>query len=489
MKKRKSIKYNFIMNTMIQGSAYIMTYLLYPYVSRILLPIGMGKVSFTTSVITYFTMFAMLGIPTYGIRSCASVSDDKEKLSKTVQEIFAINISMCAVAYFVLFLAIKIVPRLQKEKVLVIVMSSMIMLSSIGMDWVYKGLEQYAEIAIRSLVVKSAAFIMTFWLVRKPEDYIIYGLLYAVSMYGANVWNFLRVRKYISFTRYKSYDLRQHIKPILVFFSMSVATTVYTNLDVVMLGMLTGDVQTGYYDAAIKVKTILVMAATSIGVVLLPRVSYYVTRGMHESFIEINKKVLHLVILCTLPLVCYFILLAEPTMLLLSGKEFYNAISAMKILMPTVVLIGITNITGIQILVPMGKERWVLYSEIAGALLDLVINFLLIPRIGINGAAVGTLVAEIFVLCVQLYAIRDMLKEIFWGESYYKLLVSIIIASVSIIPVKNQVNNMILELFASAGVMAAVYTVSLYAMKDKVVYSVIYGILNRIKSQRRKENE
>lgn len=91
MAKKKSLKLNFIMNALLTMSSFIFPLITFPYVSRILLPVGTGKVSFTTSVVSYFALFARLGIPTYGIRACAKVRDDKEALSKTVQELFIIN--------------------------------------------------------------------------------------------------------------------------------------------------------------------------------------------------------------------------------------------------------------------------------------------------------------------------------------------------------------------------------------------------------------
>lgn len=104
--KIQSIKFNYIMNSILTLSSIIFPLITFPYVSRILNPVGMGKISFATSVIIYFSMFAQLGIPTYGIRACAKVRDDKAKLSKVVQEIIIINLVMCLVVYIVFFFRI-----------------------------------------------------------------------------------------------------------------------------------------------------------------------------------------------------------------------------------------------------------------------------------------------------------------------------------------------------------------------------------------------
>ena len=149
--KNKSLKLNFFMNVMLTMSSFIFPLITFPYVSRILLPVGTGKVSFATSIVTYFSMFAQLGIPTYGIRVCATVRDDRKKLSKVAQELLIINLVMCILSYAVLFIAIFTVPRLKEEKNLYIILSFTIMLTSIGMEWLYKALEQYTYITMRSV--------------------------------------------------------------------------------------------------------------------------------------------------------------------------------------------------------------------------------------------------------------------------------------------------------------------------------------------------
>lgn len=164
-------------------SQFIFPLITFPYVSRILLPEGTGKVSFATSIISYFAMFAQLGIPTYGIRACAKVRDDKEKLSKTAQEIFIINIVMSILVYIVFFIVICNVPKLKDEKPLLIIVSATIFFNAIGMEWLYKALEQYTYITIRSVIFKFIALIAMFLLIHQKSDYIIYG---AISIFASS---------------------------------------------------------------------------------------------------------------------------------------------------------------------------------------------------------------------------------------------------------------------------------------------------------------
>lgn len=149
--KVRSVKFNFIMNSILTASAMIFPIVTYPYVSRILQPSGIGTVSFANSVITYFSMFAQLGVPTYGIRACAKVRDDKEKLSRTVQEILLINMITCLLVYLAFGCSLYWIPQFRQEKLLYIVMGSLILFNTIGVEWLYKGLEQYSYITIRSI--------------------------------------------------------------------------------------------------------------------------------------------------------------------------------------------------------------------------------------------------------------------------------------------------------------------------------------------------
>ena len=271
MKKQVSLKYNFIMNAILTMSQFIFPLITFPYISRILLPVGTGKIAFATSVITYFSMFAQLGIPTYGIRACARVRDNREQLTRTAQELLLINLFMSGVTYIAFGIALVSVPQMREERILFLVISTTIFLNAIGMEWLYKALEQYAYITIRSVVFKVIALMMMFLLVHEKSDYVLYSAISIFAASASNILNFVNAHKYIGMCPLGKYNFQQHFRPIAVFFAMSCATAIYTNLDVVMLGFMTTDGDVGYYNAAVKIKSILISIVTSLGVVLLPR--------------------------------------------------------------------------------------------------------------------------------------------------------------------------------------------------------------------------
>jgi len=243
--KQKSLKLNFIMNAILTMSSFVFPLITFPYISRILLPAGTGKVSFATSLIAYFAMFAQLGIPTYGIRACARVRDDKEKLTRTVHELFIINLVGSIIAYTALFVALAFVPRLQEDKTLYLIISVTIILNCFGMEWLYKALEHYTYITVRSIVFKFIALVAMFAFVHKQSDYVIYGGLTILAASASSIFNFIHVHNYITLKPMGGYHFKHHFKAVVVFFAMSCATTVYTNMDTVMLGFMKTDVDTG----------------------------------------------------------------------------------------------------------------------------------------------------------------------------------------------------------------------------------------------------
>ena len=478
--KNKSLKLNFLMNVMLTMSSFIFPLITFPYVSRILLPIGTGKVSFATSIVTYFSMFAELGIPTYGIRVCATVRDDRKKLSKVAQELLIINLVMCILSYAILFIAIFTVPRLREEKNLYIILSFTIILTSIGMEWLYKALEQYTYITIRSVFFKFVALIAMFLLVHKQDDYVLYGGITILAASASNVLNLFNVHKYIDLKPIGHYDFKRHIKPIVIFFAMSCATTIYTNLDTVMLGFMATDADVGYYNAAVKIKSILVSIVTSLGAVLLPRASYYIQQGELKQFRRITSKALTFVMLIATPMMVYFIYFAKEGIYFLSGNAYENAVVPMQLIMPTLLLIGITNMLGIQMLIPMGKEKVVLYSEIWGAIVDVIINAMLIPKYASAGAAIGTLIAEFVVFVVQFRFLKDEVKGAFKRIHYGRILIAILLSSIGSLWIKHFFVGNFKVLVMSAVAYFGIYGIVLLLFREEMVVEIVDTVIKSV---------
>ncbi len=422
MKKQKSIKKNFIYNTFLTMSSFIFPLITFPYVSRILLPEGTGRVSFAISLISYFTMLSQLGMPTYGIRTCSKVRNNRQELTRTAHELLGINLIMSVISYLLLALALIFVPALRQDRILYVIVSATILLTSIGMEWLYKALEQYRYIAVRSIIFKFISLAAMFLLVHTKNDYLIYGFISIFASSASNIFNFINVHKYIDLKPVGNYNMKRHLKPVAIFFAMACATTIYTHMDTLMLGFMLTKKDVGYYNAAVRIKSLLLSIVTSLGAVLLPRSSFYIEKGMWKQFRVVSRKALDFVFIIASAFMLYFILYARYGIMLLSGGYYAASILPMQIIMPTLLFIGVTNITGIQIMVPMGREKSVLLSEIVGLVINLAINAALIPRLSSTGAAIGTLVAELAVLLVQFIALRSEIQQAFRTVSYWKII-------------------------------------------------------------------
>ena len=472
------------MNMFLTTSAFIFPLITFPYISRVLLPAGNGKIAFANSIITYFSMFALLGTPIYGIRACAQVRDDKILLSKTVQEIALINLFTTVAAYLFLGTALLCIPRLKEERMLFMVCSSTLFLNLISMEWLYKALEQYTYITIRSLSFKILSVLLMFLMVRSKEDYIIYAGISVLANAGYGVLNFFCLWRYINLEHFEKYEIKKHIKPILIFFAMSVAVTIYTNLDITMLGFLKGDTEVGYYDMAIKIKVILVNMVTSLGAVLLPRTSYYIEKKMKREFEVVSAKALEFVAVLSVPLTVSFIITAERCILLLSGAAYLPSVLPMRIIMPTVCLIGASNVFGIQMLVPLGGEKYVLYSEITGALVDIVLNSILIPAYGAVGAAFGTLIAEIAVLIIQICVLKRYAMQAIKKLQMLKIILATLAASIVLTYLYlNLAVSPILNLIVSFTAFFIIYFLILLFMKERLVSEISNYIFGKIRKR------
>ena len=479
--KIHSVKYNFIMNAILTVAGIIFPLITFPYISRVLLVEGSGKVAFATSVVTYFTMFASLGIPTYGVRACAIVRDNKEKLSKTVQELLIISGGTTLLTYIVFGISLFVIPEFAQERTLLLIVGLGIGLNTIGVQWLYNALEQYSYITTCSILFKVIGMVLMFLLVKESSDYQIYGGVYVIASFGSYVLNFICLRKFVTFQKTGTYQFKQHLKHIMVFFAMSAGASIYLNLDVVMLRFLQSNEAVGYYNAGIKVKTVLVTCVTSLGTVLLPRLSYYIETADKKAFQLMVGKAFRFVFVAASAVTVYFSIFARESILLLSGEAFLPAVGPMMILMPTVLLIGLSNVTGIQILTPNGREREVMYSIWGGAILDFVLNLIVIPKFSANGAALSTLLAEGMVLMLQCWFLRDVLWSYIRQVQCWKIVIALAVASVMTIPVKIWIDSgVFVTLLVSAIVFFGGYAVVLLFLKEPFVSEIVNSGIHAI---------
>ena len=485
MVKYKSVKFNFIMNFILTLSNFIFPLITFPYVSRILQASGLGKVGFATSIIAYFSMIAMMGIPTYGIKACAKIRDDSYKLTKTVYELLILNTIFLAFSLTLLLLSVIFINKFYIDKELYIILAFSMLFNVLGIEWLYKALEQYSYITIRSIFFKIASLILLFVFVKESNDILPYAMLTVLASVGAGILNFYNLRKIITLYKitFKQLEITKHIKPSFSFFLLTISITIYVNLDSIMLGFMTSDDNVGYYSAAVKIKQILVTLVTSLGAVMLPRLAFYYEQKRFDEFKDLVKNALGFILIVSLPLTIYFTLYAKDAILLLSGESFLASVEPMQIIMPTVFLIALSNLMGWQILVPMDREKQIVFSTIIGAIVGGIINIFAIPYLGVNGAAIANLCAECAVVVVQIILLRKFIFPILAKINIWKMLIALFISTgvTLLIPFNS---NEIINLLLSSILFFGSYLISLLILKEPMVYQIFSSVLNKIKLKR-----
>ncbi len=406
-KLNRSVPFNFTMNLILKISGTVCAAVSYPYAFRMIGEAGMGSVAFSTSVTSFFIMLASIGISTYGIRECAKVRDDAVKLRTTARELLAMQGIMTLAALFLLGCAVLAVPRLRENGLFFLIQGCVLLFHGLDTEWLFAATERYGFLALRSFLVKLLSVLLVMGFVRSPDDALLYCLFAVGPTMLGNLWNIAGARDYLRGPVESLRPLR-HFRVSSVFFLQAVAATIYTSLDSALLGLLQNNASVGAYDAAVKIRTILVFAVTSLGTVLLPRFSYYVGEKKETELHKGLRLSSDFMLLTALPLTVFFLVLGDRCLEILYGSVSGETLWSLRLLTPTLLLIGCSNLLGIQILTPLGKERTVMVSTVIGALVDLIADLLLIPRYGAPGAAFGTLIAEAVVLAVQFAVYRKL---------------------------------------------------------------------------------
>lgn len=419
--KNQSIITNFIFNLMKTTAGILFPIITFSYSSRILGADGVGKVNFAKSIISYFSMFAMMGMTYYGTREAAKIRDDRYKLSKFVHEMLFINGCTTVIAYIALATAIWFVVRLQDYTVLLIINSFSIFMMGMGMEWLYQALEEYKYIALRAMAFQGIAIVIMLITVRDASDVVNYTIVSVLASSGSYILNFFNSRKYIDFHWYGHYEIKKHLQPIAWLFALALSIELYTVLDSTMLGFIKGDSAVGIYTAAIKVNKIANSLITSLGVVLIPRLSYYVGTGEREKFKLLIDRAYNFVFMFSVPACIGLFILSDEIISLFCGSGFETAGFTMRLLTPIVLVIPFSVVTNQQTFVPMGKEKLILISTCAGAVTNFVFNLLLIPGYSQNGAAIATVMAETVVAMICFFNAKRCfeLKYIFRGYYQY----------------------------------------------------------------------
>lgn len=491
MSNNKSIKKNTVLNTFRMALTVLVPLITFPYISRIFLTDGNGKLNFANSVVQILTIIASLGIYTYGVREGTKVRDNKEDFTKLAIELFSINLASTVITYIVLIFLILIHPFNQYRELLLIY-GITIGFTALGLDWVYGTYEEYKYITIRQILVQLFTIILMFLFVHEKEDIYIWALISTISSVGANIFNFIYARKYICFSyirnAMKSICLKKHIIPVLVLFATQLASKVYSNLDTILLGTLTSDHNTGLYSAAVKVNNIVITCFIAMMPVFIPRIVSYLKANDIVNYNNFINKIFKIIIALSLPLVIGIEILSPEIIRILAGEEFIDAALTMRILSPIILISSINNIFYYNIFVPMDKEKNVLICTLVSTLINLIISIILIPALKENGAALGSLIAEFcaFMVAISLYH-RESGEKKCKAVGIFNYIIGSIIILIYCIVIKNNIGNIFVSVMVCVIGSIFIYYFYLVFRHDEVGNEISSFIKNNIKKRSAKE--
>lgn len=407
-----SIKKNFILNSVYQLLAIIVPFILTPYLTRHIGSTGIGTYSFHYSIAYYFIMFAMLGFSLYGNRSVASVNYDRHTYSKIFWEIYGLQIisslvAIVAYTFFVIFFY----PNEKNAWIMLL----MVISCAFDINWFYFGLEKFNVTVTRNIYIKLLTVFLTFLLVQNEQDVVVYALVIGGSTLFSNLILIIQLSEHVDWLKVKISDIRKHLLPCLTLFFPTVIVSIYKVVDKIMLGIMSNVSEVGFYESSERIINLPMAFITALGTVMMPRVSSMLGNGKIDDCNNLFEKSIKLAIFLSSAMSMGVITISREFIPLFLGEDFKKCILIVDILMPSCLFLAFANVIRTQYLIPHKKDRSYIISLLIGAVINLILNTLLIPKFQAIGAAIGTLVAEMAVCFYQAWSIRyniDIKKNI-----------------------------------------------------------------------------
>ena len=403
---------NAVLNAIRSGMSVVFPLITYPYALHVLGAEGIGRVSFGNSIISYFSLFAAMGVSTYAVREGVKRKNNREAFSMFCSEILAINLISMFFSYLLLGVYLGISETLQSYRLLIAIQSISIFLTTIGMDWINVIYENYSMMTVRSIVTYIVSAFFLYLLVRHPEDYYRYAFLIVLSNGIVCVSNLYYVRRHIVFSFRRKSEILPHLKPMITFFANNAAIAVYVNIDMTMVGFMKGDVSTGIYAAAVRVYTVIKDIFIALYVVALPKLVQCIEKKEDNEYRKIYTDVVCGIMLLLIPVGNGLFMMADEIMYVLGGNEFIAAGGTLRILSFSLVAAVLGGLITALHNVATKREKTNLSATVYGAILNAGLNVYFINRFNYNGAAFTTLIAEVFVVLYCLGKEKDYMNFI-----------------------------------------------------------------------------
>lgn len=481
-----SVKKNFAYSSVLTISSYIFPLIVFPYVSRVLGVTNIGICNFVDSIISYFCMFSMMGLSICGIREIATVKGDKKKLSQTFSSLVTISGITTIIAAIVFLISIQVVPKFHEHSNLMYIGLMKLVFNFFLIEWFYKGLEDFKYITVRSILIKIIYVISVFVFVRKAEDYWIYFLLTVFVVVVNALINLIHSRKYISFS-IKGLALRPYLSAFFILGIYLLTTSLYTTFNTAYLGIVSTDVEVGYYSTAHKLYMIIIAMYTAFTGVMMPRMSSLLSEGKIEEFKKYINKSVEVLFSLAVPVIVVSCVFSSEIIRVLSGEGYEGAVIPMQIMMPLILIIGYEQVLIVQTLMPLNKDKIIFRNSVIGAIAGVSLNFLIVKQMAAIGSSIVWFVCEMVVMILAQIYVQKLIEIRF----PFKILLINIISNLPLLVIcyfiHIRVENAFVTL-AIAGVVSVVYFVSiqLIIFKDSVASAMLLRVYKKSASLSRK---
>ena len=399
-----SLKKNLAYNVAYQILVIILPLITAPYVSRVLGADGLGTYSYIFSIVTYFGLFGMLGIANHGNRSVALVRDNRQKVSEAFSNTYIIQLCTTVIALLLYFLFIYC--WFSGDKTIAYIESIIVLSYILDITWFFFGLEQFAVTVTRNAIIKIATVVAIFIFVRSREDLWIYALIMSCGMLFSQIYLWLRIRKYADFCKPSWSQVKSNIKPVLMLFIPAIAYSIYKLLDKVMLGAMSSMSQVGLFDNAEKIINIPSSLITAFGTVMMPRITVLLGTGDEHRISYLNKISVRYFTLLVVGAAFGLAGICNVLAPVYFGSEFVGSAPIIAGLGFSLIFVTWANVIRTQYLIPNKLDKPYVISSVIGALANLAVNIILIPKFAGIGAMIGTIIAEFTVFFVQLILVR-----------------------------------------------------------------------------------
>ena len=410
---------NYLYNLSYQILTIILPIITVPYVTRIFTSEALGNYIFYNSIVSYFSLFAMLGIGVYGTKQIAAASD----VSSTFWNIYAIQLIASILAIAVYLIVAFSIP--QMSGVIPLIVGITLFANMMDISWLFSGKEDFKKITIRNIVVRLIGVISIFTFVKSSDDLYLYVFLIVIFDFLGQFVMWVPAKKFIKRPSFNAKVIKKNLHPIVLLFLPQVAISLYAILDRTLLGLLGSYSDVGVYEQGQKLISILLKVVSSLGVVMLPRVANLLSERRDKEAQNMVKFSFILYNLIIFPMIFGLIAVNEVFVKLFLGQNFQDVKYVLYVIVFNIMFVGWTNILGYQVLVVRNKNKEFMLSTTIPAFVSVAVNIAVIPFFGYIGASITSVVVEILVFAIQWYYSRNIInKKLLFNKDLAKIILS-----------------------------------------------------------------